>query len=108
MTTDADYCPICNRLTPPEYQEEHHFIPSSISKRNKYAKLPQVEKGNDTITVCRCCGDMLHKLFTIKELAEEYNTLEKIRENIDVQNWSKWVNKKPNDFSICMKDKKKR
>jgi hypothetical protein len=101
-------CPICQRLIPDRFQEDHHLIPASICKRNKYAKLPQMEKGKEKITICICCGDMLHKLFTIKELAEKYNTLEKINANTDVQTWARWAFKKPYDFSICMKEKKGR
>jgi len=106
MTLNLDFCcSICGRSVPKEYQEEHHFVPSSICKRNKYLKI---ETNHKTIKVCRCCGDMLHKLFSLKELAEQYNTIEKIKDNEDVQNWIRWISKKPNDFNICMKEKKKK
>jgi len=97
-------CPICNRETPSEFQEEHHLIPRQLSKRNKYADLPTKE----TVTVCSSCGDFLHKKFSIKELAEQYNTLEKILFNSDVKNWARWINKRPSDFSICTKLKKRK
>jgi len=72
-------CPICKREVPENCQEEHHLIPRAICKRNKYAK--QLETGQNTITVCASCGNHLHKLFSEKELAEKYNTLEKILAN---------------------------
>jgi predicted HNH restriction endonuclease len=97
-------CEICQRDTPEQYQEKHHLIPKTICKRNKYAKEPQ----DITIEVCKNCGDMLHKLFSIKDLADSYNTLEKILSNDDVKKWVVWANKKPNDFNVCMRDKKKR
>lgn len=99
-------CPICKRETPEEYQEEHHFIPRGVARRNKYAKLPEI-KGK-TITVCISCGDSLHQLFTEKELADNYRDLESILVNEQVQNWIKWISKKSNDFSICMKTKKRK
>jgi len=108
MTNENINCPICNRLTPPKCQEEHHLIPRSIRKRNKYADMPQLKKGNQTITVCISCGDMLHKLFEEKELADTYNNIEKILANEDVIKWAKWVGKKAGDFSICMRAKKSR
>jgi len=51
---------------------------------------------------------MLHNLFTNKELKKKYNSLETILANKDVQNWIKWIKKKPNDFVICMATKKRR
>lgn len=98
-------CPICKRNTPEQYQEEHHLIPRSIKNRNKYAKLPDT---NGTITVCISCGDCLHQLFTEKELADNFRTTESILSNERIQNWIKWIQKKPNDFGICMKTKKSR
>ena len=86
-------CPICERDVPTEYQEQHHLIPKQ-------------KKGRKTVVVCCNCGDMLHKLFTNQELAKKYNTIENINLNESVQKWAKWANKKPNDFSICMKTKK--
>ena len=105
MLIEKFNCPICNRLTPPEYQEDHHLIPRTLRKRNKYIDLPQIK---EKIRVCVSCGDMIHKLFTEKEIAENYNTIEKILANEDVKKWAQWINKKPNDFSICMKAKKSR
>jgi len=100
-------CPICKRDTPNCYQEEHHLIPRSIRKRKKYKKLPELKKGQDTITVCCSCGDQLHKLFTVKELADDFRTIVAIVANEEVQNWVKWIKKKPDDFSIGMKGIKK-
>lgn len=88
-------CPICKRDVPDEYQEKHHLTP----KR---------KKGKETVLVCCNCGDMLHQLFTNKELAKKYNNIEKIVANAEVQKWIEWVSKKPNSFSVCMKTKKKR
>ena len=101
-------CLICKRETPIKLVEEHHLIPKVVAKRNKYADMPQLEKGEETINVCCSCGNQIHQLFTEKELADNYNTLEKILANEQIQNWVKWISKKPNDFSVCMKAKKKR
>jgi viroplasmin and RNaseH domain-containing protein len=87
-------CPICSRVTSKEYQEKHHLDPKD-------------RKGN-SILVCCSCGDILHKLFTIKELGKKYNTLDKILANEDVKKWAEWVKKKPNDFRITMATKKRK
>ena len=89
------HCQICTRLTPQEFLEQHHLIPKS----KHGAKL-------DTIFVCSCCGNILHQIFSNKQLAKEYNTLEKILSNEKMVKWIKWIIKKPNDFSVCMRRKK--
>lgn len=88
-------CKICLRDTPQKYQERHHLIPKS-------------KKGKITEVVCCNCGDMLHKLFTNNELARDFNTIESIKSNDKVRKWVSWISKKSNDFSVCMKTKKKR
>ena len=90
-------CPICTRMTPRKYWHNHHLIPRSKKGTNK-----------GTIKCCVSCGSMVHKLFTNKELAKKYNTVEALLSHPDVQNWVEWAKKKPDDFSICMATKKKR
>ncbi len=84
-------CPICKR-TPPVL-EKHHL-------------KPKCKKGKDTILVCTDCADQVHVLFSNKELAKEYNTLEKLLASEKIQTWAKWVKNKK--FGICMKTKKRR
>jgi NMD protein affecting ribosome stability and mRNA decay len=97
-------CLICNRNIPANLLEEHHLIPKCLNKRKKYKKFPK----NQTIKVCIDCGNQIHQLFTEKELADNLNTLEKILENEKIINWQKWIAKKPNDFNINMKSKKRK
>jgi len=95
LQTTCFYCPICDRKTPECFVERHHLIPKS-------------KKGKETVNVCVSCGDMLHKVFSIKEMEKEYNTIEKIKEREEIKKWVSWIQKKPNDFSVCMKNKKGR
>jgi hypothetical protein len=88
-------CPICKRSAPPSAQEKHHTVPRS-------------EGGKDTIIVCIDCGDMVHQIFTLKELKKEFNSVEKIVGHEGIQKWVKWINKKPDQFGISMKKKKAR
>jgi len=89
-------CQICQRETPQEHLEKHHLVP-----RSKHgAKI-------EGIFVCIDCGNMVHKLFTNKQLAKEYNTLEKLLENEKINKWIEWV-RKNKCFGICMKNKKRR
>lgn len=89
-------CSICQRDTPYEYTEKHHLIP----RCKKGKKTP-------TIPVCNDCGNYVHQIFTEKELAKEYNTLEKLLADPKIQKWIAWIKNKKK-FGICMKRKKRR
>ena len=88
-------CPICKREVPEGCWEHHHLIPKS-------------KKGKETIAVCINCGDQIHKLLSLNDLKTTYNTPEVICSHPDIQKWIAWVSKKPTDFAICMKTKKRR
>ena len=88
-------CPLCKRNAPKGSQTKHHMVPKS-------------KKGKITATLCRSCGSMVHKLFTNKELARKYNTVEKLIETKEVQDWVAWVRKRAEDFTICMKNLKRK
>jgi len=88
-------CPICRREVPEDKFEKHHLVPKS-------------KGGEDTVKICVCCGDYFHKVLTLNELRDKYNTLEKLRSHPLIVTWAEWINKKPNDFNICMKTKKRR
>jgi hypothetical protein len=88
-------CPICQRETPSEAQEKHHLIPKS-------------KKGKEVVLVCCDCGDMVHKIFTNKQLALTFNSIDNIILNEKIIKWVKWIQKKPVTFGINMKNKKRR
>lgn len=92
-------CSICSRITPEEFQEKHHLFPRK-SRKSK--------KKNDIIILCCSCADILHQLFTNKELRQQYNSIENILSNDKIQKWIKWVSKKPKNFSICIAKKKRK
>lgn len=90
-------CSICKRETPLQFWEKHHLTPKVKSGRNK-----------GTIWVCSPCGHQVHKLFTIKELQYQYNTIESLLLDERIQKWIRWIRKKPGAFYVCMKNKKKK
>lgn len=92
MKTKIFNCKICGRETPEKYLEKHHLVPKT---------------GKETILVCINCGDILHKLFDNSYLTYQLNSIEKILQHEEVKKWIAWIRKKK-DFSVCMKEKKKR
>ena len=61
---------------------------------HKHHTIPRTEGGKETVLVCIDCGNQVHKLFTINELRDKYNTIEVLKSHPDVQNWIRWIRKK--------------
>ena len=80
-------CPICNRELPLKSSavDKHHLIPKSCG-------------GTETILIHRVCHQKLHSLFTEKELAKKYYTIELIKAHEEIKKFNKWLSKKPSDF----------
>lgn len=80
-------CALCGREAE---LVQHHLVPILAGKRKglKPQDLPTVE-------LCAACQQYLHSTFSITELATQYNTLEALQENEQVQKFVKWVKKQP-------------
>jgi len=77
-------CRVCGRPYD-DTMDDHHLIPKS-------------KKGKETATIHRVCHDKIHATFTNNELAKTFNTINKIMENGLMQNFAKWVAKKPANY----------
>lgn len=90
LTNNEDPCPICDR--PLEtYWDEHHLIPKTF-------------KGKETVLIHKMCHRKIHSVFTERELAKYYNTIERILEHEHIQTFVKWVSKKDPGFYQKTKD----
>jgi len=89
-----DLCPICYRPYD-NTMSEHHLI-------------PKCKKGKETVRIHRVCHDFIHATFTDKELARDYNTVEKLMQDERMQKFGKWVAKKVANYtnSSIMSNKK--
>lgn len=80
-------CPICKRplLENSSSVDKHHLIPKSCG-------------GTETILIHRICHQKLHSLFTEKELAKRFYTIELITAHEEIKKFNKWLKNKPADF----------
>jgi len=78
-------CPLCARNIPRSQADKHHLV-------------PRLKGGKDTVVLHRVCHRQVHALFTEAQLARDYNTVEKLLNNPDVQKFAAWVRFKPIDF----------
>ena len=80
---EDDLCPLCGReLVEGPSVNDHHLVPRSRGGKEKYA-------------LHRVCHSKIHSVFTENELAQIYNTFEKLRANDEMKKFIKWVRKQP-------------
>mgnify|MGYP001594469051 CR=1 FL=1 len=84
-------CQLCERDV--EDITKHHLIPKQKfnKKWRRIYKKSGLKHWEVTISVCVPCSKQVHTLFTNKELAENYNTLDKLKEDYNIQKWVDWV-----------------
>ncbi|MDB5191323.1 MAG: hypothetical protein JWQ96_886 [Segetibacter sp.] len=93
--TIENICPLCGRpLDVP--CNKHHLLP--ISKGGKHTP---------TILLHKICHDKIHAVFSETELKRNYNTIESILQQEEMQRFVKWLSKKePSYYDKSVKMKK--
>jgi 5-methylcytosine-specific restriction endonuclease McrA len=92
---EPEKCQLCGRPLGGEISR-HHLIPVSRGGA-----------GTETIPLHRICHTKIHSVLNEKELERNYNTMEKIRANEEIEKFINWVRKKPVDFYDGSVKKKK-
>lgn len=87
-------CELCEREV--TILTRHHLIPKSKGGKNK-----------GTIQVCLTCKDQIH-IIPNKDLAEHYNTLEKLKNAPELKTYLKWIKKQKKERVIIRTKKKRR
>jgi len=75
-------CALCGRDV--DKLTEHHLTPRS--------KLKHAEK-TPTIWICSACHRQIHALFSNAQLHDEWNSLERLRDEPRMQRFLSWVRK---------------
>ena len=82
---------MCRREQPLTF---HHLIPRTNHAnkwfKKRFDKLDMTHRG---VWLCRACHKHLHRTFTEKELGKEYNTLDAILAEPQIQKFVGWVKK---------------
>lgn len=83
---ERELCPLCERNMLLQNLTKHHLVPKSCG-------------GNVTEKICRTCHRQLHALFTNGELEKEWNSVEALKANMEIQKYLAWVaNKNPDQY----------
>lgn len=93
-------CALCKRV---EQTTRHHLYPRCMHRRLKRKRAQGAKRllGADllqTVELCPPCHKRVHQLFSEKELAEQYSTLEALAANEQVRQWLNWIEGKPVGF----------
>lgn len=87
-------CPLCNR--PNFYPSSHHMVPKS-------------QGGRETRSICRDCHRAIHSIFTNKELAATYHTVEALLSHETFAGMIRFIQKSHGRANIKrMRERKKR
>ncbi len=89
-------CELCGRMILPEKGTKHHLVPKSEGGRYW-----------DYIHLHEICHKQIHALFNEKQLANNYNTISKLKEHKDIIRFIKWVSKKPLSFNSKIRVRRK-
>jgi hypothetical protein len=88
---DENRCELCKREVATVTQ--HHVIPRATHKRKKRREGYTQEALNRVIWICAPCHKNIHAVLTEKELADEYNTIEKLIAYPAIAKFTIWVRK---------------
>jgi hypothetical protein len=73
-------CELCERDV--ESTTAHHLVPRSRDKKSR-----------KIISVCKPCHAMIHRIFSNRDLEQNYDDLEKIKNHPEVIKFVAWVKK---------------
>lgn len=92
---ESDGCPheyeLCGRVMK---LTRHHLIPRAVHSRLK-AKGHSKDELCRCAMICRTCHNAVHHFFTEKELAQHYNTIEKLLQTEPIQRHVAWASTAP-------------
>lgn len=71
----------------------HHLIPKKVHRRARFKKHYEREQLQAGIYVCRRCHRGIHRLFDEMTLAQDYDSLEKLLADEQIQKHVAWVAK---------------
>ncbi|WP_300057028.1 HNH endonuclease [uncultured Roseobacter sp.] len=81
-------CPLCDRPIPAEVKQSHHHL------------IPKLKggKGGPTVLLHHICHREIHATLTEAELARDFATVDALRAHPRLQNFIRWVQKRPPGF----------
>lgn len=86
-----DACELCQRHVSLTF---HHLVPKKYhdnrTVRSKFENIDLIHYGS---WLCNDCHKQVHRLISLKDLANDFNTLEKLRNHEDIMKFAHWAAK---------------
>ncbi|KAI8806390.1 hypothetical protein BJ742DRAFT_855160 [Cladochytrium replicatum] len=85
-------CAICDRFQPLTF---HHLIPKSEHSTTMQKKkgMTKEQLGSHGVDICRPCHTAVHRLYSNRDLADRFDTLDKLLEDEKVRRWANWASR---------------
>jgi len=84
-------CDLCGRQ---ETLTRHHLLPRARHRSNRLKRqYPREEMKQRIAMLCDACHQKIHSLFTERELADQFNSIDVLRAEPRLQAFMKWVRK---------------
>jgi hypothetical protein len=87
----SNRCELCQRVV--VFRTQHHLIPRTTHRRKKRREGYTQDELNRVIWICAPCHKNIHAVLTEKELAEGYNTIDKLLAYPAIEKFTAWVRK---------------
>lgn len=84
-------CELCEREV--ERTTKHHLIPRTVHRNKWFKKNYTKEQMHTTVDLCKPCHREIHRQVPEKEMARGYNSLEKLKNQENIQKFLKWRKK---------------
>ena len=95
--TARQCCKLCARDAVLSF---HHLIPRKMHRRQHFRKKYTKQQLAEGVYICQLCHRGIHKLYDEMTLAKEFNTLDKLLDDADVQKHITWVKKQKRGLRI--------
>lgn len=86
-------CELCGRLV--ERRTRHHLIPRSRHRKKRARRTFTRERMQSVAFLCLACHRQVHKILSEKDLEQDYNTVEALRSQPDIEKFVRWIENKP-------------
>lgn len=72
----------------------------------KHHLVPKSRGGTDTELICRPCHAQIHAVYTERELADDFSTLEDLRTAPKLQKWMRFIRKRKPTGRVAVRTSK--
>ncbi len=89
-------CELCKRAAA---LTKHHLIPRTLHNKPRYRKRYSRETRLTAIAwLCHPCHKHIHRLYSERELADRFPTVDALASDPDIRAFVEWLSKKPAGF----------